>query len=329
VDCEQEEKTMNESVASATALVVSLMRALHTRADPQPILDDPWGDILVPGSVIEAIQQRIDSTAPENSRVSEKEPSGQRVDSWLRTSPAFANVILRSRYTEDALQAAIERGVKQYVLIGAGFDSYALRIPAEAGQIDIYEIDHPATQSLKKQRLAECDVPVKDSVHFLAADLARERLSEVLSRSLFKPTEPAFFSWLGVTMYLTREANMLSLRDIALCGAPGSELVFTYIDQELFTTSTTPESGAFEEIQKSVASMGEPFLSGFDPTAIEQDLRGIGLELEENLDDRQLLERYDRPGVNGLQAGARSRTARATIVKGIAMAPEPATAQTA
>jgi O-methyltransferase involved in polyketide biosynthesis len=75
---------MNESVASATALVVSLMRALHTRADPQPILDDPWGDILVPGSVIETIRQRIDSTAPENSRVSEKDPTEQRVDSWLR-----------------------------------------------------------------------------------------------------------------------------------------------------------------------------------------------------------------------------------------------------
>ena len=307
---------MDESVASTTALVVSLMRALHTRTEPQPILNDPWGDTLVPGAVIEAIQQRIDATTPENSRVSEKEAPGQRVDSWLRSNPAFGNVILRSRYTEDALQAAIARGVKQYVLIGAGFDSYALRIPAEAGHIDIYEIDHPATQLLKKQRLTECNVPVKDSVHFLAADLARERLSAVLSRSSFKSTEPAFFSWLGVTMYLTREANMLSLGDIASCGAPGSELVFSYIDQALFTASATPESNAFDELQQSVASMGEPFLSGFDPAALEHDLRGVGLELEENLDDHQLLERYDRPGLSGLRTGDRSRIARAKLLKG-------------
>jgi O-methyltransferase involved in polyketide biosynthesis len=117
-------------------------------------------------------------------------------------------------------------------------------------------------------------------------------------------------------MYLTREANLLSLGDIASCGAPGSELIFTYIDQALFSADATPETAAFDQLKESVASMGEPFLSGFDPAALEHDLRGVGLELEENLDDHQLLERYDRSGVNGLRTGGRSRIARAKLLNG-------------
>lgn len=290
---------MDDAAASHTALSVSLMRARHTRADPEPIISDPWGDKLVPGSVVEAIKAQL------------KEPN---IDAWLRGSAAYANVIVRSRYTEDALHASIARGVKQYVLIGAGFDSYALRAPAAAEQLQIFEVDHPATQALKRQRLTECQLSVKDSVHFLPADLSRESLGDVLSRSTFDPSRLTFFSWLGVTMYLTREANLAALAGIARCAAPGSELVFSYIDQQLFSAAATPTAEVFDQLQQRVSSVGEPFISGFDPQSLTVDLRDVGFELEQDLDDTVLIQRYDPTGVNGLQSASVSHIARARVV---------------
>jgi methyltransferase (TIGR00027 family) len=250
-----------------------------------------------------------------NSRAEARAESESIVDAWLRANPAYANVIIRSRYTEDALHAVIARGVRQYILIGAGFDSYALRRPAEAQHVEIFEIDHPATQSFKKERLAECAISLPGSVHFLSADLAKESLDTVLSRSAFRSNEPAFFSWLGVTMYLTREANLASLSAIAHCGAPGSELVFTYLDEEVFRSTSESALGSFAELQRSVTSMGEPFLSGFDPKALAEELLNVGFILAEDLDDIQVDERYDPTGTNGLRPSTRSRIARARVAK--------------
>ena len=305
---------MQDLVASQTALATALMRALHTRADPQPLIHDPWGDRLVPEAVIEAIRQRVLAASASEPGEASSVDARAFVDRFLRASPAYASVILRSRYTEDALHAAVARGVRQYVMIGAGFDSYALRRPSVASDVTVYEIDHPATQALKRRQLADCKVALPASLHFLAADLARESLGDVLSRSPFRCDQPAFFSWLGVTMYLTRDANLASLRAIAQCGAPGSELVFTYLDQAVFQQQSLPAT--FRELQRAVSSLGEPFLSGFDPSALSGDLRNVGFELEEDLEDMALVERYDGAGANNLRPAARSRIARARVVNG-------------
>jgi len=136
-------------------------------------------------------------------------------------------------------------------------------------------------------------------VHFIAADLANENLSAVLARSSFRGNEPAFFSWLGVTVYLTREANLATLRAVATCGAPGSELVFTYVDQAEFSPggSRSPHSSNAQ----AVAGMGEPYVSGFDPKEIASNLKQVGLELIEDLNGPRMSERYGRTGVNALQ----------------------------
>lgn len=282
------------------------MRALHTRESAYRIIDDPWGDRLVPDAVREAIWQRAlqdrPSTAPDA-------PRDAVVDAWLRASPAYASVITRSRHAEDALHAAVARGCTQYVMVGAGFDSYALRTPLPAAQLAIFEVDHPATQQLKRQCLAAIGQPAREAVTFIAADLATESLDAVLARSGFDATRPAFFSWLGVTMYLPREANLQALRAIARAGAAGSELVFTYVHQAVF------ESRAFTEsaIATSVAAIGEPFLSGFHPAELVQDLHGVGLTLLEDLSDTQLVERYDPQGLNQLRTTPFSRAAHARV----------------
>src|SRR5258708_22987441 len=139
-----------------------------------------------------------------------------------------------ARYAEDALEAAVSQGIRQYVLIGAGFDSFALRRPAFSADLQIFEIDFPATQTFKIQRISECGISLPDSVHFIAADLSRESVAAALARSSFERDRLTFFSWLGVTMYLTREANLAPMRSIASCAPMDIELAFTYFDARLF-----------------------------------------------------------------------------------------------
>lgn len=300
---------MEDLVASITAMSTSRMRAIHTRRDPQPVLRDPWGDALVPASLLVAAVAQRNNPASADAGDAASDEAARIADDFLHASPAFTNVILRARYTEDALQAAIASGVRQYVLLGAGFDSYVLRIPPEAGDMRVIEIDHPATQSLKRQRIAECGLALAGDVQFVAADLAVEGLDEVLARSSFNATEPAFFAWLGVTMYLTRAANMATLRHIAQCSLAGSLLVFSYIDQKIFDAKTAAQGALFNDLDEAVKSVGEPFMSGFHPASLAADLREVGLDLVEDLNEFQMAQRFDPAGINGLRPLDRSHVA--------------------
>jgi methyltransferase (TIGR00027 family) len=282
---------MIESSPSRTALATSLMRALHSRRDPCPLLDDPWGDRLVPASERDRFGQRILARMDSDARAAALRAPGSILDDFFLTNAAYPGVVIRSRYTEDALSEEVNRGTRQYVLIGAGFDSFALRRPAFSEALEIFEIDHPATQSFKIQRIRDCGISLPPTVHFVSADLASEDLRAALARSSFRKHEPAFFSWLGVTVYLTREANLATLRAVANVGAPGSELVFTYVDQIEFAPD---RSRSLDANAKAAAMMGEPYVSGFDPKEIANDLMQTGLELIEDLDGRKMAERYGR-----------------------------------
>ena len=250
------------------------MRAAHTRLDPHPLIDDPWGDRLVPESVKRAMAS-----------------SNEMLDESLMRSRSYANVITRSRYAEDALKAAVSRGVAQYVLIGAGFDSFSLRRPAFAADLRIFEIDFPATQTFKIAQINACGIALPDT-HFIAADLSQESVAAALARSPYETQRLTFFSWLGVTMYLTREANLATFRSIASCSPTASEVVFTYFDERLFKA----QSESFREMEQRVAAVGEPFLSGFDPAELAANLSDCGLHLVEDLHGSEIAARYDRGG---------------------------------
>jgi methyltransferase (TIGR00027 family) len=283
---------MEKSAASRTALATSLMRAVHTRLDPHPLINDPWGDRLVPEPVKRAMA-----------------PSNESLDASLVGSRSYANVITRTRYAEDALQAGVSRGVRQYVLIGAGFDSFALRLPKFAADLQIFEIDFPATQSLKVERIGACAITLPDSVHFIAADLSKESVAAALARSPFETNRLTFFSWLGVTIYLTREANLATLRSIASCSPAGSEVVFTYFDERVFQA----QSESFRELEQRVAAIGEPFLSGFDPAELAGSLAACGLDLVEDLNGAEAAARYDPGGEHGLGQSTFSHIALARV----------------
>jgi methyltransferase (TIGR00027 family) len=275
---------MQDATPSKTALATSLMRAAHTRLDPHPLINDPWGDRLVPDSVRELMRARAAETmSPKAS-----------ADEYLLSSQVYANVIIRSRYTEDALQSAVARGVRQYVLIGAGFDSFALRRPSFAADLEIFEIDHPATQTFKIGQIERCGFTPPKKVHYISADLAERSVAEVLADSPFRRDQATFFSWLGVSMYLSKEANFATLRSIASCALQGSELVFTYIDARMLES----KSADFLEVARTVAAMGEPFTFGFNVDTLDQDLRKCGLAVMEDLDNRGMARRYHRPDLD-------------------------------
>jgi len=253
----------------------------------------------------------LEGADPEAKARFERLGSQQAViDAALRAHDTYGGVVIRSRSAEDALERAVARGVRQYVVVGAGFDSFIVRQPVFARDVDIYEIDHPASQAMKRQRLDECAVAVPPNVHFVPADLSRESLSSVLARCGFSGSLPAFFSWLGVTIYLPREANLTTLRGVATSSAPGSEVVFTYTDQRVLDGG---RSAKLEKMRADRAAQGEPWLSGFDPTTLASELGGLGLALLEDLGSAELKERYCAGRTDGLSPGRIGHIARARV----------------
>ncbi len=288
---------MDPGRASATAIGTALMRAAHTRLDRPMLIDDPWGDRLIFAEEREAMLARA---------------GAENLDTVLRAHPSYGTVILRARYAEDVLAEAVRRGVRQYVIVGAGMDSFALRRPPFAHDLEIFELDHPSTQELKTGRLAACEIPLPPGLHLVAADLSETGLDDALASSPFRRDRPAFFSWLGVTTYLTREANLATLAAIACCALAGSELVFSYLDQSLLDSDSA--HGPMQRARAQVASLGEPWVSGFDPDQLDCDLRGTGLELVENLGPEELGARYCAGRSDGLNPSPGSHVARARIV---------------
>jgi methyltransferase (TIGR00027 family) len=302
---------MDETRASTTALGSALMRAAHTRLDRSPLIEDSWGDRLVLESERQAVAKLVLSGLDPATRAQiETLAPGAVLDAALHAHLGYGWAIVRTRYAEDALEAAVGRGICQYVILGAGFDSFALRQPAFAREVAIFEIDHPTTQNLKRERLGDCGVTVPRNVHFVPADLGQEKTGTALARSNFRLTEPTFFSWLGVTQYLTREANIATLEGIADCSATGSELVFTYVDErELGPDRQSVDLG---RVLSTVVHM-EPWLSGFAPARLAHDLRAIGLTLVEDLSGEEARHRYCRGRSDGLSPAPSFHIARALV----------------
>jgi len=243
------------------------MRAAHQLLDPPPrILDDP------------AILQLLGREAVE--RILEKPEELQ--------SPARrglrAHVVLRSRYAEDRLAAAAAaHSVSQYIILGAGLDTFAFRQPDWAKEIAIVEVDHEGTQRAKKELIRRAGLVLPANLAFAAIDFEHETLKEGLRRNGIPDDRPTFFSWLGVTMYLNEEAIDAVLRTVAEF-PERSEIVLT------FARSDGPPS-PFEELSSHV---GETWVSHFTPGEMEGKLRGCGFSIVDFLSPEKANEVYFR-----------------------------------
>ena len=231
-----------ESRPSGTALMAAAARAAHLIVDGEPrIFADPLAAALLGDRADELIgYHTLHGTHPVLA--------GARVQ-----------VTCRSRYTEQALARARAGGVRQYVILGAGLDSFGYRDGLH-GSLRVFEVDHPASQDYKRAALAAAGIPVPDGVTFVPADLAADPLARCLAGAGFDAATPAVIGWLGVTMYLTAEAVAATMAAIAGL-APGSELIADYMLPE----GSRDEAGALygSLVAQASAERGEPWRSCF------------------------------------------------------------------
>ena len=187
-------------------------------------------------------------------------------------SAARAQAACRSRYTEDRLAGAARRGISQYVILGAGLDSFAYRATL-AAPVRVFEVDHPATQEWKRERLAAAGIPVPDGTAFVPTDFEHGQLAAGLRAAGFDPNQPALVSWLGVTMYLTRPAISQALDEIGTFAA-GTELI---TDHMLPPGHRDAEGQSYaDQIGPVAAERGEPWLTFLAPDEIAAQLTSHG-----------------------------------------------------
>jgi methyltransferase (TIGR00027 family) len=209
-------------------------------------------------------------------------------------------IAARTRFAEDALARAVGSGVRTLVVLGAGLDTFAYRNPFP--DVRVIEVDHPDTQAWKRQRLASTGIAIPPDVTYLGVDFERETLGDRLLLD-----GPAFFLWLGVVPYLTRQGFDETLKVVA--STAGNEVVFDYAQSP---AKMPPQRRAALEARASrVAQIGEPWLTYFEPDEIAAELAGLGFGTIDDLGPSQLAARFfgrpdvppDTPGGHVLHAG--------------------------
>jgi methyltransferase (TIGR00027 family) len=255
---------MIENTPSRTAQGAAMHRAFHQLQEHPPVFADPLALRIIGADAADTLRAGHDwHTDP-------------------RAAARRAFMAARSRFAEDCFAEAHARGVRQYVVMGAGLDTFAYRAPY--ADIRVFEIDHPATQGWKRERLAEAGIAVASSTVYAPVDFERETIVEGLTRAGFDFSEPAFFAWLGVTMYLTEGSILQTLDLVATRTVRGCEIVFDF---------STPRSGNEQSrFAERVARLGEPLKSAFEPQVLDAKVRALGFADVRVVDYRALNARY-------------------------------------
>lgn len=263
--------------ASKTALRVAIRRAAHQVIDSPRILDDPIAIRLIGPGFARDMERAMEPVA--------------------RDFRAFMAV--RSRLVEDRLKEAVDHGVQQYVILGAGLDTFAYRNPFAS--LKVFEVDFPATQEWKRVLLAESGIQPPSNLTFVPLDFEHKTSKAGLGDAGFDAGGPAFFGWLGVVPYLTLEAFRATLEMIAQLPG-GSGVGFDYA----LSPETLSDVGkkAFDALAGRVAKAGEPFQLFFTPETLEMELRRAGFQRIEQLGSDQLNEIYFKDRADGLKLSA-------------------------
>lgn len=285
-------KSTHNKKTSDSALRVAELRAIHQLLDEPVVFDDPLA-LSILGMQHEA---------------------ALRADPFVFNDPLLrgmrASLAVRSRLAEEELARAVENGVRQYVVLGAGLDTFAYRNSHASLGLQVYEVDHPSTQTWKKAMLQSAGISVPESITFVGVDFEGDGLAEQMQRAGFRADVPACFSWLGVTVYLTPEAIFNTLRWIASL-PPGSSITFDYRVHPALLHPIDMLLG--EVLGKAMAERGEPWISSFDPSEFEQHLRTLGYSVATSLAPDQLNARYLARRKDGLRVGNTFRLMCATV----------------
>ncbi|KWK11804.1 SAM-dependent methyltransferase [Burkholderia stagnalis] len=218
------------------------------------------------------------------------------------------SLVVRSRFAEDEWHKAAQYGVSQYVILGAGLDTYAYRAHRQCGRI--FEVDLPATQQWKRACLSAAGIEIPASLTYVPIDFEHDTLAHALSEAGFRQDEPAFFSWLGVSMYLEDDAILNTLRFIASCAA-GSAVVFDYVVTPSLLAPM--ERLGMELVRAKVAEGGEPWKTYFDPASLADTIRLLGFGEANNVSPESLNDRYLAERKDGFRMGGSSRLMHAIV----------------
>lgn len=263
---------MLENQPSHTALATAYLRAAHQLIDKPPrLLEDPLALAVLGEGSSKRILDAVD-------RYRSPEATALR-----------SHVVVRSRFTEDKLAEAVKRGIGCYVIVGAGLDTFAFRQPAWARLIKIVEIDHPNTQRFKRSILAKSGISIPDNVTFIETDLSKESLLDALSRERINRDRPTFFSWLGVTMYISGDAIDRVLQAMGTF-ATRSEVVLTFMTPPNDAVRQSAEAAS--KLASLAVAAGEPFLSYLQPTDVENKFRQAGFLTSYFLSPEETKARY-------------------------------------
>ena len=284
---------MKETRASVTAQRVAIQRAAHQLLDDPKVFDDPVALRIIGKESAAALQ-----ADPSQFEATPLSP-------YLR-----AFVAARSRYAEDELAFGVRRGVSQYVILGAGLDTFAYRNAYPKGVLHVFEVDYPSTQTWKRSRLEEVGITLRGDLTFAPVDFETQTLEEGLRSAGYNPGKCTFFSWLGVTEYLTSEVVMATLRFIASAPA-ASGVVFDYmISPSLLTPA---QRSRFDALARRVASAGEPWQSFFDPGLLTRDLRAMGFRYVEDKGPEDINAKFFKNRKDGLRVGSLSHVMNAQV----------------
>ncbi len=257
---------MQAGTPSRTALAAAAHRAAHQILEQGRIFNDPLA-LRILGEDAETVV-----------RDAEAHPSRRRRRIFIA---------VRTRFAEDSLAAAVECGVSQLVVLGAGLDTFAYR--ATPKNLRIFEVDHPDTQAWKRHRLATARISAPSSLTFAPVDFERQTLAAGLEAAGFDPARPTFFTWLGVAPYLTEAAIWSTLSFIANLPG-GAHVVFDYSDPP---ESLSPEMRAFHDRRAAhVAEAGEAWLNYFESNQLRAKLIDLGFREVEDLGPPQIAARY-------------------------------------
>ena len=261
---------MQEGRASETAYRAARARAWHQVVDVPKVFDDPLAARFLRADDVRQLQD------PRSGR-------GGPMARAMRMALA-----VRSRIAEDALRDAVKRGVRQYVVLGAGFDTFAFRDPYPAGTLRVFEVDHPDTQVIKRRRMEEAGLSAPSSLTMVPVDFAGQDLAGQLWSAGFRADEPAFFAFLGVAVYLDARALEQTLGFIASC-AQGSEVVFDYVVQP----SRLPwlDRLALRLAARRCLRLGEPWKSFLDPETLHSQLATLGFSSSHSLGAQEIVTR--------------------------------------
>ena len=286
---------MNEERPSITAEGAAVMRALHQSSEHEPrILDDPISPRLV--------DMRSDFYKARIELLQRLPP--------LTRSRFETTFVMRNRFAEDCLAAAADRGVRQYVVLGAGLDTFAYRQPPWARSLHIFEVDQFATQQWKRRLLSEANISAPGNLSFVPVDFERTSLATALRQARLDLNVATFFSLLGVTQYLTEEALDQTLQFI-LSGCGGSEIVFSFVvSDELLPADNI---GLVKAIAAQSAAAGEPWISRFHPDQLVARLRSMRFSGVFHLSPEEANQRYFQNRRDGLTASILEQMIRAIV----------------